>query len=115
PEAELADERRGVGGQLVNGVAVIGDLAPTVTPEVEGDAAVAVLERVHLPVEHAPVHQHAVAEENRLPARVAAALLDCQSGAVDPDVREPWPGRVARELPAEDLADVALRQGVAEL
>ena len=64
--SQCRDQRSGVCGQRVHVVTGRGDLALTLTAEIERDAAKALLEHGDLAVEHASAPQEAMGKDNRL-------------------------------------------------
>lgn len=78
---ERFDKADGIFAEGIDVATRCGDLALTLSPKVEGDAAIPILERMHLVVEHAPAPQEPMGENDGF--GTGAMLLEVDSGAVD--------------------------------
>src|SRR5262245_50210259 len=73
-----ADEAGGILGQGVHVVAGLGHLALALASEIEGDAAIAILECRHLVIEQASVAEEPVGEDDGLWTRASVFMIDAR-------------------------------------
>ena len=79
------DKTSGIFAERIDVVTGFSDLALTLSPKVEGNAAKPILERIHLIVEHAPTPQEPMCKDDGF--RTGAMLFEVDIRVIDV---QPW-------------------------